>query len=124
MVWFETSKVVHLGDCFFNGNFPFIDLNSGGSAEGLLATVHHVLSGIDETWKVVPGHGELASIKELRAYHDMLADSVAQIRAALEAGDDLAAIQKKGLLKEYAADWGQGFIKLERIQQTLVESLR
>jgi glyoxylase-like metal-dependent hydrolase (beta-lactamase superfamily II) len=62
------NAVVHLGDNFFNGMFPFVDLESGGSTRGMVTAVEQVLAQVKPDTKVIPGHGPIATVEELRAY--------------------------------------------------------
>lgn len=121
-VFFEGSKVVHMGDLFFHERFPYIDLDSGGSVSGLRAAVTGVLGRIDDSWKVIPGHGPLASRADLAAYAAMLERTEALVREALASGDDAAAMLRNGLLADYEAmSWE--FISTQRYLETLVRDL-
>lgn len=72
VVFFTQANVVHMGDVFFNGSFPFIDVESGGHVDGVIHAVSQVLAMIDSDTQIIPGHGDVAGIEELRAYRDML----------------------------------------------------
>src|SRR6185436_8830911 len=72
IIHFTGANVVHMGDQFFNGGFPFIDLNSGGSVAGYIKTVATVLEKIPPDAKIIPGHGKLATVEDLKAFHAML----------------------------------------------------
>jgi cyclase len=121
-VFFEGSKVAHLGDLFFHQRFPFIDLDSGGSLTGLRAAVADVLARIDDTWKVIPGHGPLATRADLAAYAAMLERCESLVREALAAGDDVAGMLGNGLLADYESmSWE--FISTQRWLETLVRDL-
>jgi glyoxylase-like metal-dependent hydrolase (beta-lactamase superfamily II) len=72
VVFFTQAKVVHMGDVFFNGSFPFIDVESGGHVDGVIHAVSQVISMVDSDTQIIPGHGELADIDDLRAYRNML----------------------------------------------------
>lgn len=69
IIHFKKAKVFHIGDVFFNGRFPYIDLASGGSLAGLVKAVEQVLRRTDDKSKIIPGHGALASRTDLRKYH-------------------------------------------------------
>ena len=71
IVRFRKANVVHMGDCFTAG-FPFIDRNTGGSIDGLIKAHETVLAGIDDSTRLIRGHGPLGNKAELQAYHDML----------------------------------------------------
>jgi cyclase len=123
IVLFTESNVVHMGDLFFSGRFPFIDLNSGGSVEGYTAAVGAILAALPEGAKIIPGHGPLSSAKELRAFHEMLLETARRVRAALAEGKDAGAMKADGLLDDYAETWGGGFIDSHKFIDTLAQDL-
>jgi glyoxylase-like metal-dependent hydrolase (beta-lactamase superfamily II) len=86
VVWFTKSNVVHMGDDFFNGMFPFIDLQSGGSVDGYVAAVETVLGQLPAGVKIIPGHGPLAARADLERYLAMLKDTTAIVRKGIAAG--------------------------------------
>ena len=122
MVFFTNDNVVHMGDHFFNGRFPFVDIESGGNVLSYTQNVASVLARIDDATQVVPGHGPLASKAELEAYHAMLVETVAEVRAALDAGKSLDDIVAAGLDATWAV-WGTGFINEAAWIRTIVGSL-
>ncbi|ACY19242.1 MBL fold metallo-hydrolase [Haliangium ochraceum] len=109
VIHFVGSNVVHMGDQFFNGRFPFVDLESGGSVAGYIANVAKVLEMIPADAKIIPGHGPLASVEDLRGFHAMLTETVGVVRGHMKTGKSLEAIQKAGLPEKYAS-FGEGFI--------------
>lgn len=86
------ANVIHMGDVFFNGIFPFIDLDSGGSIQGLIRAVDAALAMSNGATRFIPGHGAIATRADLAAYRAMLADVAANVRRQIRAGHDLAAI--------------------------------
>lgn len=73
LVWFRDANVLHMGDIFFNtGSLPFVDVDSGGSLQGIMACVDSVLSRIDEQTKLIPGHGPVANKADLQRYQQLL----------------------------------------------------
>ena len=108
-VYFMDSNVIHLGDQFFAGRFPFVDVASGGNAVGLRDSIGNVLDRLPEDAKVIPGHGSLSTVDDLKTYHRMLEESIATVKAAKEAGKSVDEIQAAGLSDEWAG-WGSGFI--------------
>jgi cyclase len=109
VVFFTGSNVVHMGDLFFAGRYPFVDLGSGGSVEGLIDDVKTVIGMLPADIKVIPGHGPLSTVADLKAYHDALAETVAIVRGEMKAGKSLEAIQAAGLPDKYK-EWGSGFV--------------
>lgn len=118
-VYFAGSKVAHLGDLFFNGRFPFVDLDSGGSVAGLTRAVESVLADLPEGSKIIPGHGPLATRADLERYRDMLVEAQQLVKEALAAGDDVPAMLSNGLLKAYDS-WSWSFIDTKKFLETLV----
>lgn len=96
VIWFTQSNVVHMGDDFFNGMFPFVDIDSGGSVRGMMRAVDKVLATVPDDAKIIPGHGPLADKAALRAYAEMLRGTSAAVQAAIKAGKtvDQAKAQK------------------------------
>lgn len=121
-VFFAGSDAVHLGDLYFNGMYPFIDLDSGGSAAGLTRAIADVLQRIGPKTRVIPGHGPLASREDLQRYHDMLEHTTALVKEALQAGNDVPAMLSDGLLAEYESMSWQ-FVDTKRFLETLVREL-
>lgn len=73
IIHFRRANVIHMGDTFFNGRYPFIDIGSGGSVDGVIAAADQVLAIAGQDTKIIPGHGPLATRGELKEYRDMLA---------------------------------------------------
>jgi len=122
VVWFTRSNVVHLGDLFFHQRFPFIDLDGGGSVVGLERSIADLLVKLPADVKLIPGHGPLASLADLKSYRAMLADSIAIVRGALEAGKGGDEIASDKMLGKYDnLSWQ--FISTEKFTQTLVREL-
>jgi len=114
IVYFEGANVIHMGDTYFNGIYPFIDLESGGSLAGVLAAVEKVLTEADAETKIIPGHGPLSNSKELAAYFEMLTSvqrAVAEAQAAGKSRDEVIASRPTAA---YDAAWGGGFLPAER----------
>lgn len=92
LVYLEAANVLHMGDVFFNGLFPFIDRSNGGSIQGLIRSVDVALSMSDENTRIVPSHGRPATRAELQAYRDMLQDVSDRVQAAMDRGETLEAV--------------------------------
>ena len=123
IVWFEKSNVLHPGDIFFNGLFPFIDLDSGGSVQGYIAAQARCLELLDENSKVVPGHGPLATREDLMAAHKMLKQSAQRIKRLVKKGLSEDEVLAQQPLADYAQDWSWGFIDTERMTRQLYQGL-
>jgi glyoxylase-like metal-dependent hydrolase (beta-lactamase superfamily II) len=113
IVWFRNANVLHTGDLFFSGMFPFIDIENGGSIDGYIADVAKVLEMVPADTRIIPGHGPLASVAELGEFHDMLQATVSNIKARLTAGESIDSIVANGLGPEWAG-FAAGFITEEQ----------
>lgn len=108
VVHFRRANVVHMGDTFFRGRFPFIDTASGGSIDGLIAGVGRALAVMDADTRVIPGHGEVGSREDLRAYRDALKTMRDRVARMMAAGSSLEEVQAARPASDFAAAWGQG----------------
>ncbi|HEX8087870.1 MAG TPA: MBL fold metallo-hydrolase [Blastocatellia bacterium] len=122
VIFFTRSNVVHMGDDFFNGMFPFIDLASGGDVEGYARNVESVIAKIPADAKIIPGHGPLASVADLKNFHRMLVETTGIVRERMKAGKSLDQIKAEGLPEKWNS-WGMGFIKTPVWIQTLYQGL-
>ena len=122
VIFFSESNVVHLGDDFFAGRFPFVDLESGGSVEGLIKNIGELVNKIPPTAKLIPGHGPISTLDDLKSYHRMLQQTTEIVRGKIAAGKTLDQIKSEGLPDEWKP-WGQGFIKTDVWIETIYKSL-
>jgi cyclase len=111
IVFFRKANVVHMGDCFFNGLYPFIDLSSGGSFEGVIAAAEKVLAMVDDGTRIIPGHGPSAKRADLAAYKDMLAGVRDKVKPMVKAGKTLAEVKAANPTAAWDEKWGKGFMK-------------
>lgn len=123
VIWFTKSNVVHMGDDFFNGFYPFVDLENGGSVRGLIANLDKVLSMVSDDAKIIPGHGALSDKAGLRKFNDVLKATVGVVEKAMKSGKTLEQIQADKVLAEWDAAWGQGFIKTDFWIETIHREL-
>ena len=113
LVYFTESNVLHMGDIFFNGFFPFIDQSSGGSLDGVIAATDKALSLINDNTQIIPGHGPMGDKKSLQEYRAMLLDvknAMAPHINANKSRDDVIAAEP---LKAIGSKWGNGFLKTD-----------
>ncbi|RLQ22205.1 MBL fold metallo-hydrolase [Seongchinamella sediminis] len=111
VMFFTAQNVVHVGDLYFAGAFPFVDLDSGGDVQGYIGNVEQVLAMIDDDTIIVPGHARTVKNKqEYQAWINAIKASVSEISARLEAGKTVDEVIAKGLGADFAP-YGQGFIK-------------
>lgn len=118
-VWFTQSNVLHMGDCFFSGRFPFIDLGSGGSIAGAIKAAEAALMIIDNETKIIPGHGPISNKFDLLKYYTMLSTLHERVADAIEDGQSIDAIKSGNILEGYETGWGDGFINNEKILDTI-----
>ena len=123
IVYFETADVIHMGDVFFQSGYPFVDLSSGGSVQGVIDGVNRALEMVGPNTKVIPGHGALSDRDGLVAYRDMLQTIVGRVAKMKAAGKSLEEIQAAKPTAELDERWGGGFIDADRIVATVFQSL-
>lgn len=107
IVHFVDANVVHMGDTFFRGRFPFIDTASGGSIDGLIAAVGDALAVMDPDTRIIPGHGDLSTRADLQAYGDALKAMRGAVARLMAQGMSLEAIQAQRPIRAQAEAWGQ-----------------
>ncbi|MDT7605181.1 MAG: cyclase [Acidobacteriota bacterium] len=122
VIFFTGSNVVHMGDDFFAARFPFVDIDSGGDVLGLTKNVADIIAQLPADVKVIPGHGPLSTLDDLKAYHRMLTTTTDIVRRQIKAGKTLEQIKAAGLPDEWKT-WGAGFIKTDRWIETVYRSL-
>lgn len=123
VVWFMKNNVIHTGDTYFNGRYPFIDISSGGSIDGIINSTNKILNLIGDDTKVIPGHGTLSNKKEMIAYRDVLVLARDRVQKAITEGKTIEQVQKADLLKDYNEAWGSGFINGEKFIDFIYTSL-
>lgn len=101
VVYFMTSNVIHMGDLFFSGYLPYVDLDGGGVVQGYMDNVADVLDRISDDVVIIPGHGPVSSKKDLQKYHRLMSETVALVTDQMRAGKSLEEIQITGLQKEW-----------------------
>ncbi|MEM7764245.1 MAG: MBL fold metallo-hydrolase [Pseudomonadota bacterium] len=125
LVHFVESNVMHLGDTYFNGLYPFIDLESGGSVNGMIQSADKVLGMIDGETLIIPGHGPLSNAKELAAYRDTLVgirDAVASMMAEGKTLDVIVAAKPSAPFDATANRFG--FLTPDQFVTTVYRSLQ
>ena len=123
IVFFPKANVVHMGDDFVRYGYPFIDVNSGGSVQGMIAACDKVASLLPDNVKVIPGHGQLANIGDVRDYSVMLKETSSAVQAAINRGVTVDQMKKEKILATWDAKYGKGFITPDLFIETLYNSL-
>ena len=119
IVWFKDSGVVHLGDHFFKGRFPYVDVQNGGSVDGLVANLATVIDMLPSDTRIIPGHGGLATVADVAESIGVIRESQAAVRQAMADGA-VDALKRDGFGRWQ--DWGTGFISAERWIDIVVQS--
>ena len=123
LVYFINSNVLHVGDAYFQGKFPFIDINSGGSIDGYIKGIEKMLILADNDTKIIPGHGNVANKKELKEYLKMLLDVKEIILNEKRKGVSLEEIKKdEKLIQKYKSF--NGWITEDKIKEAVYKSLK
>ncbi|HEX2163081.1 MAG TPA: MBL fold metallo-hydrolase [Thermoanaerobaculia bacterium] len=123
VIW-EEADVIHAGDLFFNGMYPFIDLGSGGSIDGMIAAIEVLLERAGDGTRIVPGHGPLATRADLAAYHAVLEGARARVAALIAEGRSREEVLAADPTAEWNEKWGGGFIDAEAFAGTIYDSLK
>ncbi len=118
IVFFEESNVVHAGDLFFEGRFPYIDLNNGGTVDGFISNVAFIFDQTDSNTRIIPGHGDLTNRAALGQYLTMMRETAAFIKAEKAKGKDLPSLIDQGLPDKWKS-WSWSFITEEKWITTL-----
>jgi len=124
VIFFPRSNVVHMGDDFVTYGFPFIDLESGGSVRGMIAACEKVLATVPADVKVIPGHGGLSTVAELKPYVAMLKDAAARVEKGIKAGKTAGELKAEKVLAGYESWGGEGkFVTTDKFIDTLYDDL-
>jgi len=121
VIFFAKANVVHMGDDFFAGRFPFVDLDSGGSVQGMINNVTALIAKIPADAKIIPGHGPLCTLDDLKIYQQTLTDTAKIVQDAMKKKKTLDEIKKAGLPEKYK-EFGSGFIKTDAWIETVYKS--
>jgi glyoxylase-like metal-dependent hydrolase (beta-lactamase superfamily II) len=113
-IFFKTANVIHAGDLFFNGIYPFIDVQSGGSLKGMIQSVDVLLQHADPSTRIIPGHGPLADKSDLQAYRDMLGQVYHRILELKKTGLSIDEVVESKPTREFDNKWGNGFLKPDK----------
>lgn len=123
IVHFVKANVFHAGDIFFNGFYPFIDIDHGGSLAGMIAAVDQLLLKVNAESKIIPGHGPLANVADLKNYRAMLVVVNQRLGELKKAGLSLDEALSEKPLAELDADWSKGFFSSDDFVNMIYLSL-
>jgi glyoxylase-like metal-dependent hydrolase (beta-lactamase superfamily II) len=125
VIFFPKSNVVHMGDDFVTYGFPFVDINSGGSVRGMIEAVDKVIAQVPPDVKVIPGHGPLSNLDDLKKFQQMLKDTLATVQSAMKQGKTLDQMKQENILAKWD-EYGAGkdkFIKTDVWIETIYDDL-
>ena len=122
VIYFPKSNVVHMGDDFVTYGFPFIDIDGGGSIDGMIDGVEKAVAQLPPDVKVIPGHGPVSTLDDVRAYVKMLKDTRAVVADALKKNMTLAQMKEKKILDPWKQHSGD-FVSEDAFLETLFNSL-
>lgn len=122
IIFFPTSNVVHMGDDFVRYGFPFIDLASGGSVEGMIAALEAVVPKLPADVKVIPGHGNVSNLDDVREYVKMLVETRAVVEKGVKQGKTLDQLKQEKVLEPWKK-WNGDFITSDAFLETLYNDL-
>jgi cyclase len=123
IIHFKKANIVHMGDVFFNGFYPFIDYSSGGTPDGFIAAVERVIALADDATRVMPGHGPLASKADLVNYRAMLVGTIGNIKRLAGEGKTLEQVIAAKPTADWDERWGKGFIPPARYIEMVLKGL-
>jgi cyclase len=123
IIFFPKSNVVHMGDDFVRYGFPFIDLGGGGSVEGMIAAMDEVIPKLPPDVKVIPGHGAVSNLDDVRDYVKMLKGTRAVVEKGIQQGKTLAQLQQEKVLEPWKK-WSGEFINSDAFIETIFNDLK
>ena len=122
IIFFPKSNVVHMGDDFVTYGFPFVDLGGGGSVEGMISAVEQVMAQLPPDVKVIPGHGPVSNLGDMKKFVTMLKETLAVVDKGIKQGKSLEQMQKENVLAPWEK-WNGGFLKTDTWLETLYNDL-
>ena len=123
IVHWRRANVIHMGDIFFAGLYPFIDLSGGGTLDGVIGAVDVALGLANDATRIIPGHGPLASKADLQTYRTMLGTIRERFAAQIAAGKSLAEVKAMGLTREWDEAQGKVFITPDKLAEIVYADL-
>jgi glyoxylase-like metal-dependent hydrolase (beta-lactamase superfamily II) len=125
IIFFPKNNVVHMGDDFVRYGFPFIDVASGGSVQGMIDAMEKATAQLPADVKVIPGHGDLSNLDDVRAFTKMLKETSAVVQKALSEHKTLEQMKQEKILEPWREKWApdKAFINADAFIETLFNSL-
>lgn len=123
IIWFEEANVVHMGDNFFNKMYPVIDISAGGTADGMVAAMDAVIARVNADTVIIPGHGPVTDVDDLRGFRKMLDTVNKRIRLLVEEGKTADEVVAANPTAEYDAEWAWNFMPVDRWTRLMYDSV-
>ena len=123
VLFFEEANIVHMGDLFFNRMYPVIDINAGGSARGMIAAITTILPMLNEDTIIIPGHGPVGDVNDLKAFREMLAIVTNRIQLLVDDGKTLEETTALKPTINYDDTWAWQFMPPERFIKLIYNSV-
>lgn len=124
LIHYVRSNAIHMGDTFFAGRFPFIDRASGGTVDGIVEAADRALAIARSDTRIIPGHGPISSVADLREYRRVVALVRDRVKALVQQGKTLTEVAAARPLEGIAASWGSGFINADVFLDTVYGDLK
>jgi cyclase len=122
IIFFPKNNVVHMGDDFVRYGFPFIDVSSGGSVQGMIAAMEKATAQLPADVKVIPGHGAISNLDDVREFTKMLKETSAVVEKALKKHKTLEQMKREKILEPWKK-WSGDFVNTDAFIETLYNSL-
>jgi glyoxylase-like metal-dependent hydrolase (beta-lactamase superfamily II) len=122
IIFFPKNNVVHMGDDFVRYGFPFIDVSSGGSVQGMISAMEKCEAQLPPDVKVIPGHGTLSNLDDVRAFTKMLKETSAVVQKAIDEHKTMEQMKQEKILAPWAK-WSGEFLDADKFIETLYNSL-
>ena len=124
IIHFTKANVLHLGDTFFNGMYPFIDVSTGGSQEGMVGAANAALRYANDSTRIIPGHGPLGTRADLVAYRDMMVKVRDRVAALIKQGKTRDQVIAAKPTADLDAKWATGFLKPDAFLGIVYDSMK
>lgn len=113
LIYYTKANVLHMGDTFFRGSYPFIDAASGGHVDGIVEAADRALQLVNNDTKIIPGHGPLSTKADLEEYRRVVATIRDRVKVLVQQGKSLGEVAAAKPTAEFDAAWGKGFINAD-----------
>ena len=123
IIYFVEANVIHMGDIFFNGLYPVIDISAGGTADGMIAAMDDIIATVDADTVIIPGHGPVSDVEGLMKFRAMLDTVNKRIRLLVEEGKSADEVVLLKPTVTYDEEWAWQFMPAERWTRLMYDSV-